>query len=102
MNDEKRLSSGARGILIVAGLFFDGLKIGLDAAFGLGIILDPLLITPIATVAFWLILDHNGISMFSGKHWVSGWVNMIFSFIPILDVFPDWTVYAIYLSIKYR
>lgn len=102
MNKE-RLSFGTKVALIFAGLFWDGLKVVLDFG-GVGLILDPFLITPLAAFTFAIILSESGIevSMFSGKNSWAGWVNLLFSLVPILDILPDWTVYAIYLVVKYR
>ncbi len=98
MNGEKkRLPIGACFLLIFFGLLFDFLKTGLDLLF-VGFILDPIFVTPVAAFTFAIILSYNGVSMFSGKRWASGWINLIFSFIPVLDFLPDWTAYALYLS----
>jgi hypothetical protein len=102
MNREQKLSLGAGGFLIVVGLLADATKILLDILFGVGIILDPLLITPVTALIFGITLSHNGIPMFSGKRSWAGWTNLIVSLIPVLDFLPDWTVYAIYLTVKYR
>jgi hypothetical protein len=99
---EEKLPLSAGIFLIIVGLLADGAKILLDALFGIGMILDPFLVTPITALIFGITLSHNGISMFSGKRSWAGWTNLIFSFIPILDFLPDWTVYAIYLTVKYR
>ncbi|MDR3570722.1 MAG: hypothetical protein P4L81_00785 [Candidatus Pacebacteria bacterium] len=102
MNDtEPTLSLTSSILLIVIGLIADIAKAVLDFFF-VGFILDPFVITPITAIVFGMILDQNGISMFSGKRWVAGWVNLVFSLIPVLDWLPDWTAYAVYLAIKYR
>jgi hypothetical protein len=101
MKDEPKLPLIAGGFLIVVGIIADVAKVGLDALFGIGFILDPLIITPITGLIFWITLNHNNISMFSGKNSWSGWANLVYSFIPGLDFLPDWTVYAVYLTFKY-
>lgn len=102
MSKEKKLPLSAGVFLIIVGLLADGIKVLLDFAFGIGIILDPFVVTPITALIFGITLDHNGISMLSGKRSWAGWTNLIFSFIPVWDMLPDWTIYAIYLTIKYR
>ncbi len=102
MTGEKKLSSGSALFLIVIGIFADGAKLLLDLLFGIGIVLDPLLITPITTLIFWITLHHNNISMFGGKLAAASWTNEAVSLIPGIDALPDWTAYAIYLAIWNR
>ena len=99
---QQDLSLAAGGLLIVIGGIADVTKLGLEAAFGIGIILDPVLISPVTALTFWVILQHNGIPMFSGKRSVSGWTNLVFAEAPVVDALPDWTVYAIYLTVAPR
>jgi hypothetical protein len=99
--DEGKLSVEAAIFLIIVGIIADVTKVGLDVVFGIGFILDPFLITPIAGFIFWLTLYHNNISMLGGKRWWVGWTNLVYSFLPGLDFLPDWTVYAVYLTFKY-
>jgi|ERR1700733_3327412 hypothetical protein len=99
--DEGRLPVAAGIFLIVVGIIADVSKVGLDALFGIGFILDPLLITPIAWFLFLITLNHNNIPMFTGKRGWVGWANLVYSFLPGLDFLPDWTVYAVYLTFKY-
>lgn len=96
---QHRLPMGAKLFLICAGIVFDIIKLGFDALFGIGIILDPLFITPIAGLVFWIVLRHNDVPMFTGERSWAGWSNIVFSLTPILDALPDWTAYAIYLSV---
>lgn len=102
MSEQGELSAASSGFLIVVGLIADGTKILLDAFFGIGIILDPFVISPITALIFGIVLWHNGMSMFSGKRSWAGWSNFIFSLIPVLDFLPDWTAYAIFLAITSR
>ena len=99
MNQGRELSALSSGFLIVVGLIADGFKIGLDAFFGIGMVLNPFLVTPITALVFGIVFSHNGMSMFSGKRAWAGWSNLIFSFVPVLDFLPDWTAYAIYLAV---
>ncbi|HUO50383.1 MAG TPA: hypothetical protein VMU25_02360 [Candidatus Paceibacterota bacterium] len=101
LEEKKHLSFGSKLFLFSAGIFFDGLKIGLDAFFGVGLVLDPFFITPIAALIFGITLSHNDIPVFSGKRAWASWTNLIFSFIPVLDFLPDWTTYAVYLIFAY-
>lgn len=102
MNSENRLPASAGGFLLVVALIADGSKIMLDALFGMGFILDPVLITPITTAIFWITLNHNGISMFSGRNWAAAWTNELVSLTPGVDALPDWTVYTVYLLANNR
>jgi hypothetical protein len=98
MNNEPALSPLSAGFLIIVGLVADTAKILLDALFGVGIILDPFIVTPVTALVFGIVLTHNGMSMFSGRRAWAGWANLIFSFVPVLDFLPDWTAYAIFLA----
>jgi hypothetical protein len=102
MNKQKKLPAVAAGFLLVVALIADGTKFALDFLFGIGIVLDPIFITPLTTLVFWITLNHNNISMFSGKNWASAWVNEVVSFTPGIDALPDWTVYTIYLIAQNR
>jgi hypothetical protein len=102
MNKEKRLPLAAGGFLIAVGGIADAVKFALDMLFGIGVILDPLVISPITWMIFWITLQHNGISMFSGKRGIAGWVNIAIAECPGVDALPDWTVYAIYLTFADR
>lgn len=99
MKKEGKLSLTGGVILIVLGMFFDAMKFVLDLLFAIGFVLDPFFITPIATFVFWLILNHYGVPMFSGKNWTSAWINEAVSLTPGVDALPDWTTYAIYLMV---
>src|SRR5665213_2878675 len=98
---KEELSASAGILLILFGLMADGIKFALDWLFGIGLILDPVFITPIFTLIFWIILNHNGIRMFSGQGWKAAWVNELVSLTPGVDILPDWTSYAIYLNAKH-
>ena len=102
MNEEKRLPSGAMGFLFVVALMADGIKIALDFLFGVGFILDPLLITPFTLAVYWIVYNHNGVPMFSGKRAAAGWINLVVSLCPVIDIIPDWTIYTIYMWITDR
>jgi hypothetical protein len=73
----------------------DAAKIGLDLLFGIGFILDPVFISPVTCMIFWITLNHNGIPMFSGKRAWMGWTNLIVAETPGVDATSDWTIYAI-------
>src|SRR5262249_45231806 len=94
---EGHLSGSTEVFLLTVAVSADGLKILLDAAFGIGVVLDPFVITPLTTLVFWITLHHNDISMFSGKNWQAAWVNELVSLIPGIDALPDWTCYTVYL-----
>jgi hypothetical protein len=94
MSKEKHLSTGTALFLLFVAIFADGMKFMLDLLFGIGLILDPFLITPITTFIFWITLNHNGIAMFSGKFGTASWVNEAVSLTPGLDALPDWTLYT--------
>ena len=81
--------------------FAEKLKIILDAVF-IGVIVDPLFVTPMAAISFGLVLSHYNKPMFSGKRAAASWINIIVSIIPILDMLPDWTAYALYLTFAER
>lgn len=100
MSGSKKLSGTAEVFLLVLAVLADAAKFLLDLLFGIGFILDPLFITPITTLIFWITLNHNGVSMFSGKNAVAGWVNEIVSLTPGVDALPDWTAYTIYLIVN--
>lgn len=102
MKTEGRLTAGAALFLLFIGIIADAAKFFLDFLFGIGLLLDPLFITPITTLIFWITLNHCGVSMFSGKNWAAAWVNEIFSLTPGIDAFPDWTTYTIYLIARNR
>jgi len=95
MNEEGRLPGSARTFLVVVGLLADGTKVGLEAAFGIGVILDPVLISPVTCMIFWVTLNHNGIAMFSGSRGWIGWTNLLIAETPVVDALPDWTMYAL-------
>ena len=102
MSDQQELPLSAGILLIAIGAGADTTKFVLDAAFGIGIVLDPLVISPITTLIFWIVLQHNGVPMFSGRRAVSGWINLAVAETPLLDAAPDWTVYAAYLTFAPR
>jgi hypothetical protein len=97
MNKEKKLSGTSRVFLVMVGAIADLTKIALDLLFGIGFILDPLIISPITLVIFWITLAHNNVSMFSGHHAWMGWTNLVIAEIPGVDAFPDWTMYALFV-----
>ena len=101
MTSDEPLPIGACLLLIFLGIIFDGLKIILDAVF-IGVIVDPLFVTPMAAISFGLVLSHYNKPMFSGKRAAASWINIIVSIIPILDMLPDWTAYALYLTFAER
>ena len=102
MNDTGKLSGGAAAFLLFVAVLADGAKFLLDVLFGIGFILDPIFITPVTTMIFWITLNHNNISMFSGTNGAAGWVNEIVSLVPGVDALPDWTAYTIYLIANNR
>ena len=95
MNGEKKLPTTARIFLVAVGGLADITKIALDFFFGIGIFLDPMLISPVAWVIFWITFNHNGIPMFSGKRGWMGWVNLGVGETPGVDASPNWTIYAL-------
>jgi len=97
MNPQGRLSGGAEVFLITVAVGADGAKFLLDALFGIGLVLDPVFITPLTTLVFWITLNHNNISMFSGTYGAASWVNELVSLTPGIDALPDWTAYTVYL-----
>lgn len=100
--ESPRLSIGGGVLLIFIALLVDGAKVAADAFFGIGLVINPFVITPIAAIIFAIVLDHYGISMFSGKAAWAGWSNLVFSMVPVLDFLPDWTAYAVFLMIASR
>lgn len=99
MSGQAHLSNLSKGFLLVVALSADGAKIGLDALFGIGIILDPLVITPATAMIFWVVFQHNGMPMFTGRFGTAGWINLGVSLTPGVDAVPDWTVYTAYLLV---
>lgn len=99
---DKRIPTGAFIFLLFIAVMADGTKALLDLLFGIGIIIDPLFISPITTGIFWITLNHNGVPMFSGKNAAAGWTNEIISLTPGIDIVPDWTTYTIILMAKDR
>lgn len=95
MNGERKLPGSARVFLVAVGVLADGTKVGLDLTLGIGVILDPLFISPVTCMIFWITLNHNGIPMFSGKRGWMGWTNLIVAETPAVDALPDWTIYAL-------
>ena len=101
MNKHEPLPVGACILLIFLGVLFDGLKVILDAVF-IGVVADPFFVTPLAAISFAIILAHYDRPMFSGKRAAAGWINLFVSMVPILDMLPDWTAYALYLTFSDR
>ena len=99
---EGQLPLGAGGFLICVGILADGMKFFLDLLFGIGLILDPFLISPLTWLIFWITLRHYDIPMMSGKRGAAGWANLIIAEIPGIDAIPDWTIYAFYLTFSDR
>lgn len=78
-------------IIDVAGLLLDFIYIGF--------ILNPLLLTPLACLIFWIVLHHNGVSMLGGKRAWAGWVALLVEFAPGLGaLLPGWFAYALFLT----
>jgi hypothetical protein len=100
MNRPRHLSGSSKGFLFVVSLMADGAKIFLDLLFGIGIVLDPLVITPITTIIFWIVFMHNDMPMFSGRYGSAGWINLSVSLTPGIDAVPDWTIYTSYIIIS--
>jgi hypothetical protein len=97
MSEEKHLSMPSKGFLLVIALGADGTKILLDYLFGVGIILDPLIISPVTQMIFWVVFFHNDVPMFSGRFASAGWINLFVSITPGVDALPDWTAYTCYI-----
>jgi hypothetical protein len=102
MNQEKRLPLAAGGFLIIVGAIADATKVALDFFFGIGFILDPVLITPVTWMIFMITFLHNDVPMMSGKRGWAGWTNLIVSAVPGVDILPDWTTYALYVTFADR
>ncbi len=97
-----QLSIGAGLFLLFIGLIIDGLQFALNWIY-IGIIVNPVLLTPLAWLIFAIVLDHNNMSMFSGKRAWAGWLTLGAEFFPGLDGFiPGWTVYAVFLMVAPR
>ena len=97
MNKEKRLPATARGFLTVVGVMADVTKIALEFSLGIGIILDPVFISPMTWMIFWITLTHNGVPMFSGRRGWMGWTTVAVGVTPVVDALPNWTTYALSL-----
>jgi len=96
MNPEKRLPRGARGFLLVVGGIADFTKIALEFLFGIGLILDPILISPLTWIIFAITFAHSGVPMLSGKRGWAGWTTVIIGLTPVVDALPNWTIYAFF------
>lgn len=99
MSAQNKLPGSTIGFLFFVAFIADGAKILLDLLFGVGVILDPFFITPVAAGIFWFTLDQYDVPMLSGKNAGAGWVNLIVSLTPIVDMIPDWTLYTLLLLI---
>lgn len=102
MSGEGELPMSAGFLLIVVGAGADSAKFALEYLFGVGLVLDPFLISPTTALIFWLVMQHNNVPMFSGKRAAAGWTNLVVAEIPGIDALPDWTAYAIYLTVAPR
>ncbi|HEV3245353.1 MAG TPA: hypothetical protein VG102_03270 [Candidatus Paceibacterota bacterium] len=100
MKKQRVLPRTAIVFLFFIGAIADGTKILLDLLFGIGFILDPLFVSPITTVIYWITMNHNGVPMFSGQNWAAAWINEVVALTPGIDGLPDWTAYNIYLAIN--
>lgn len=95
--DASQLPVGAGIFLLFVGLVTDGLQL-LAEFLLIGLILDPVF-SVVTTMIFWIVLNHNNISMFSGTRAWAAWVNEIIEIAPVADGFaPGWTAYALYLT----
>ena len=99
MQPEPTLSTGALFFLFIIGGIADLLKIAFEAFFGIGLVLNPFLVTPLTALIYGIVFAHFGLPMFRGKFAKGSWFNLIVSLTPILDFLPDWTAYNIYLAI---
>jgi hypothetical protein len=98
MSKRKKLPLGSGAFLMMIGGLADGTKLVLTFLFGIGFILNPLIISPITWLIFWITLSHYDIPMMSGKGGTAGWINIFIAEVPGVDAVPDWTTYAIYLT----
>jgi hypothetical protein len=97
---ELPLSAGI--LLIAVGAGADTTKFALEYFLGIGLVLDPLLISPVTALIFWVVHVHNDVPMFSGKRAAAAWINLAVAETPAVDALPDWTVYAAYLTFAPR
>lgn len=93
----RKLSIGARILLLMVALLTDGVQF-LAELLLIGFIIDPIM-SVVTTMIFWIVLQHNGIQMFGGKRFWSGWTTTLVELIPGIDgIVPTWTAYAVYLA----
>ena len=89
----------AKGFLWIVALVADITKIALDFFFGIGFILDPVLISPVTWMIFMVTFMHNSVPMFSGERAWMGWSNIIVAETPVVDGIPDWSLYMLALTV---
>lgn len=102
MSEPGHLSALSTVFLFIVALGADGTKLALEFLFGIGLILDPFVISPVTAMIFWVVFTHNDMPMFSGRFASAGWTNLFVSVTPGVDAVPDWTVYTCYIVISDR
>lgn len=97
-----RIGKLAFGIAVSLALSIDLTQMGLNAAWGIGGVLNPFIITPSTYLSFWTWFIFRGIKIGSRKNMTTVLIGTLIEMIPYVDLLPGITVMVTRIMLNSR